>query len=65
MFILGTILTMVELVELPQRQHQKFRKLVFKSVFDAAQFQEIDLEAYISSIYYAGENPHIFSSQKK
>ncbi|MDG2091073.1 MAG: hypothetical protein P8J61_08240 [Gammaproteobacteria bacterium] len=55
---------MVELVEFPQRQHQEFRKLVFKSVFDAAQFQEIDLEAYISSIYYASENPPIFSSQK-
>ncbi|PCJ39665.1 MAG: hypothetical protein COA71_13570 [SAR86 cluster bacterium] len=53
---------MTQLIEFPQCQHQEFRRLVFKSVFDAANAKGIDVEAYISSIYYAGENPQIFSS---
>lgn len=54
---------MVQLIEFPQRQHQEFRRLVFKSVSDAAQIHGIDIEEYISSIYFSGETPHIFSSR--
>ena len=59
---LGIIQIMVQLIEFPQRQHQEFRRLVFKSVFDTAKMQGIDTEAYISSIYFAGEIPRLFSS---
>lgn len=55
---------MPQLVEFPQRQHQEFRRLVFKSVSDTAQLQGIDLEEYISSIYFSGETPHVFSSKQ-
>jgi hypothetical protein len=55
---------MVELIEFPQRQHQEFRKLVFKVVYEAAQLQELDVETYISFIYFSGENPPLFSSAK-
>ncbi len=53
---------MKKFVEFPQRQHQEFRKLVFKSVFDAARMNSVDIESYISSVYHAGENPELFSS---
>ncbi len=53
---------MKKLVEFPQRQHQEFRKVVFKSVYDAADSHGIDIEAYISAVYNAGEDPDLFSS---
>jgi hypothetical protein len=53
---------MKKFIDFPQRQHQEFRKLVFKSVLDAARKNSVDIESYISSIYHAGENPDLFSS---
>lgn len=55
---------MVQLVEFPQRQHQEFRRLVFKSVSDTAQIKGIDIEEYISSIYFSAETPHLFTSRQ-
>ncbi len=53
---------MKKLIEFPQRQHQQFRKLVFKSVCDAAHKNKVDIESYISTVYTAGVNPELFSS---
>jgi len=53
---------MTQVVEFPQRQHQEFRRLVFKAVFDAARVQQMDIENYISAIYQDGENPPLFAS---
>ncbi|MGA1742386.1 MAG: hypothetical protein ACO4AC_09555 [Pseudohongiellaceae bacterium] len=44
-------MSMTQVVEFPQRQHQEFRRLVFKAVFDAARVQQMDIENYISAIY--------------
>jgi len=55
-------MSMTQVVEFPQRQHQEFRRLVFKAVFDAARVQQMDIENYISAIYQDGENPPLFAS---
>jgi hypothetical protein len=53
---------MREFIEFPQRQHQEFKRSVFKSVFDAAHIKGVNIEAYISAVFCAGENPELFSS---
>tara|TARA_R110000772_G_scaffold46507_2_gene106133 strand:- start:631 stop:1092 length:462 start_codon:yes stop_codon:yes gene_type:complete len=53
---------MTQFIEFPQRQHQEFRNLVFKSVLEAARRQVLSLEDYFAAIYYSGENPQLFAS---
>lgn len=55
---------MTQVVEFPQRQHHEFRKLVFKSVFDAARMQQIEIENFISAIYHDGVNPPLFATSR-
>ncbi len=54
---------MNKVINFPQCQHQQFRRLVFKSVLAAARDQDLRTEDYIARIYYAGENPGLFSSR--
>lgn len=54
---------MNQLIEFPQRQHIEFRRLVFRSVLEAARTEGIGPEEYISRIYTAGENPELFATQ--
>lgn len=53
---------MSQLLAFPQRQHQEFRRLVFRAVLDAARKCSVSVEEYITGIYHAGENPPLFSS---
>lgn len=55
---------MTQLIEFPQRQHQEFKRLVFKTVLLAARKQGISLEDYIVAIYYSAERPSLFASAK-
>ncbi len=54
---------MTAAVEYQQHQHQEFKRLVFKEVYEAALNQGMELNAYIASVYFDGSNPLLFVSR--